>query len=562
MSTDQAISPTDRFNVSYQFHSLSVLQQVQQQQFRDEIQFDMKSNYRLLDSVSVYGKINSISVFLNQEKFSRSLDWSVSSGVGFPIFETQNSLGIGLWMIEQSEIQQKGMLYELSHSSSPNISDVLDSKITANLTEGKTPSRYMEKNNFSVSLSDKENKFFLLGYRHYQLKRDFISSIVGYDNFLLNYRYENNDDISAQVKYGLLDNLDATYRLLLSNKRVRRFTDSPNLTAPNTEVVVNRSSHQTSIQLRIKRWMVALSSEIQNQTENYRVTETTGLIGQNFDIQNNKFNRRNNESRSISLQPTVNYVGEQVESRTIFFVQKTEYDNPNNNRLDDRDVGVLGFNQWLGFDGGYLGKVSYQIEYQNLHQVFIHKDNSGDNYRNHLLSLSQQWMFPISSVLKNYLTTTISSQFRIYDYDSRFIDKKSFTFRSFDCSDSVTISAGQFSHLIAVRTSENVQGKFFPSEFSELPMRSYSLYSIEYGIQWISLPLFISGRFTNQDQFSFVPKNHHLDQKIRQYGPVLRYNSNSSQHDLIVDLWLQFQSINENKADFLPSTRFSYTYSF
>lgn len=562
MSATQVISPTDRFNVSYQFHSLSVLQQVQQQQFRDEIQFDLKSNYRWLDSVSVYGKINSISVFLDQEKFSRSLDWSVSSGVGFPIFETQNSLGIGLWMIEQSEIQQKGMLYELSHSSSPNISDVLDSKITANLTEGKTPSRYMEKNNFSVSLSDKENKFFLLGYRHYQLKRDFISSIVGYDNFLLNYRYENNDDISAQVKYSLLDNLDATYRLLLSNKRVRRFTDSPNLTAPNTEVVVNRSSHQTSIQLQIKRWMVALSSEIQNQTENYRVTETTGLIGQNFDIQNNKFNRRNNESRSISLQPTVNYVGEQVESRTIFFVQKTEYDNPNNNRLDDRDVGVLGFNQWLGFDGGYLGKVSYQIEYQNLHQVFIHKDNSGDNYRNHLLSLSQQWMFPISSVLKNYLTTTVSSQFRIYDYDSRFIDKKSFTFRSFDCSDSLTLSTGQFSHLIAVRTSEKIQGKFFPSEFSELPMRSYSLYAIEYGIQWISLPLFISGRFTNQDQFSFVQKNHHLDQKIRQYGPVLRYNSNSSQHDLIVDLWLQFQSINENKANFLPSTRFSYTYSF
>lgn len=557
----QSFNPSVESEFNYRFSTQSVLQNLDQKQIRDEITFDSFGQYRVQDSLRIYGKMKTISVFLDQEKFSRTLDWSVSTGLSVPYEQTKNSFGIGSWMTEQSDIRENGLLYELNHQSSLMMAELLDSKLSADFLEGKTPSRYMGKSNIRVSVDETE-QHFSIAYEHHQLKRDFISSAASSGLFNLNYRYENNDKLTAGFTYDFNDHISANYKLDLSNRRVRRFSDSPNLTAPNTEVNISRSSHITDISWNSLNWRAALQSEFQMQTETYRVTETSGLTGNNFDIQENKFSRRNNESRSVTLQPKVTYFGDNFESSTALFAQKTSYENPNNNRLDDRDLGILGIQQTLTFSGPEKQRLFYALEYQHLHQVFIHKDNSGDNYRNHLLKLSQEWTVPVSYNMQNRLLASVSSQLRVYDFDSRFIAKKSFSFRSFQIEDSLTVKTGNLLHLITVRSSENTQGKFFPESFSEQPLRSFSLYAVEYGIRLMYSHFYVSARFINQDQFTYQNSFRQLIQKIRQAGPVLKYDSKGDNFELLADLWLQFQAVNHNEAEFLPSVRFSYIYSF
>lgn len=543
------------------FSSQSVLENLDQKQIRDEITFNSFGQYQIEDSLSVYGKIKTLSVFLNQEKVSRTFDWLVSTGISVPYEQSKNSFGIGSWMTEQSDIKESGILYELNHESSFATAELLDSKISADFLEGRTSSRYMGKSNIHIAVKDQESHFGMT-YDHNQLKRDFIGTVTASGLFYLNYRYENSDKLSANFSYHLTDNISANYKFDLSGRSIRRFADSPNLTAPNTEVNIARSAHLTDISWRSNAWRAAIQTELQFQTETYRVTETIGLTGNNFDIQQNKFSRRNNESYSITVQPNIAYSGDGFESSTAFFVQKSSYENPNNNRLDDRDWGTLGVQQTLTFSESEEKKLSYIIEYQQLHQVFIHKDNSGDNYRNHFLKLSQEWTTPVTASIRNRMSASISSQLRLYDFDSRFINKKSFSFRIFQLEDSLKISSGNILHLITVRSSENIQGKFFAESFTEQPLRSFSLYALEYGVRLIDSHFLISARFINQDQFTFQQSEWKIMQKIQQAGPVITYDSSGQNHELSADLWLQFQALNHSQAEFLPSIRFSYLYSF
>ena len=559
--SSQSFQPSKKSRFEYLFSSQSVLQNLDQKQIRDEITFNSFGQYEIEDSLIVYGKIKTLSVFLDQENVSRTLDWLISAGVSVPYEQSKNSFGIGSWMTEQSNISENGLLYEFNHESSLPTSELLDTKLSADFLEGRTSSRYLGKSNIRISVQEQERHFGLT-YEHNQLKRDFISNVTASGLFYLNYRYENNDRLSADFSYSLTENISAKYHLDLSGRSVRRFADSPNLTAPNTEVNIARSSHVTGISWHSGSWIAAVQTELQFQTENYRVTETTGLTGNNFDIQQNKFSRRNNESYSITLQPDLSYSGNGFDSKTAFFIQKSSYENPNNNRLDDRDLGTIGAQQTLTFLQSEEKKLSYSIEYQQLHQVFIHRDNSGDNYRNHFLKLSQDWITPISHFVRNRMAASISSQLRLYDFDSRFINKKSFSFRIFQLEDSLKITSGNILHLVTVRSSENIQGKFFADSFSEQPLRSFSLYALEYGIRLIDSHFQISARFINQDQFIFQQSQWKIMQKIQQAGPVITYDSTGENHELSADLWLQFQALNHSQAEFLPSVRFSYQYSF
>ncbi len=523
--------------------------------------FEISGEKQVFDSLSVYGQLTTLSVFLDQQTKTRNFDWNGISGLHYRNDFSSSKIGIGTWTTEQLDIQQTGRAIEFENESNFAFVEVLNTELSANFYEGKTDNRYFGKSNFQVNFSVPETDHFSLQYQKYNLKRDYLASGSSSD-IKLNYRYESNDRISGNFIYPISDIFTFRYQLNVENRLISRFSDLANQNAPNTQTQSLSSENRAEISAHFSNLNLRLESNLISDDETYKVTETSGLTGDNFDIQNNKLKKRNNNSNSFNLKPSVEYETENFRSATSGNVQVDHFYNPNNDGIDDRDMGLLGLKQNLRWTTSKTGYLEYLIEYQHLHQVFIDRVNSGDNFRNHYLRIGQIWQFQPTLLTTNKLSASLTSQIRVYDFDDRFAVRKSFTFRSIMVEDSLNFNQFGFSQFLKLKSSENLQGKFFAKSFSELPVKTFSLYSVEYGLFLLAKKMMTSIRFINQDQFFYNQKSWTLIQKIRQYGPVLKYSSQRDENQLTADLWLQFQSIGERKAEFLPSVLFSYQIIF
>ena len=530
-------------------------------QIRDELNFGISGEHPVFDSLSVYGKLSTLSVFLDQQTKTRNFDWNGISGLNYRTDFSNSKAGAGVWTTEQLSVQQTGRAIEFENESNFTVVEILNTELTANFYEGKTENRYFGKSNFQVSFSIPETDHFSLQYQKYNLKRDYLASGSSSD-IKLNYRYESNDRISGNFIYPISDIIIFRYQLNVENRLISRFSDLANPNAPNSQTQSLSSENKAEISAHFSNLNFRLESNLNSDDETYKVTETSGLTGDNFDIQNNKLKKRNNNSTSFNLKPSVEYETGNFRSTTSGNIQVDHFYNPNNDGFDDRDLGLLGLQQNLRWTTSKTGYLDYLFEYQHLHQVFFDRVNSGDNFRNHYVRLGQVWQIQPSLLTTNKLSASLSSQLRVYDFDDRFAVRKSFIFRSIMVEDSLNFTQFGYPQFLKLKSSENLQGKFFPKSFSELPAKSFSLYSVEYGLFLFAKKMMTSLRFINQDQFFYNQNKWTLIQKIRQYGPVLQYRSQSDENQLTADLWLQFQSIGQRTAEFLPSVLFSYQIIF
>lgn len=545
----------------YDLGLTTAVQKLDKKQLRDELNFNFGLEQPLFDSLLVYGKLNTVSVFIDQNSKTRNLDWTGLVGGKYKTENTVTTLGAGEWLTELSSVQSAGRAFELEHNSEFPVFEILNSQLSADFFDGKADNRYVGKGNFQFSLTDPVSHIFSLQYQNYNLKRDYIASAEN-GEIKLNYRYESTNRLSGNLSYPLFDRVNFKYQVNLENRVIKRFSDIAAPTSPNTEIQSISSRNKIELATHFSDWFFAVESNITNDEEEYKATETNGLTDAVFEFQNAKIKQRNNNSTSFNLKPKVEYSDPDFSSSTSATVEVDRFYNPNNNGLDDRDIGIIGFFQNVKWQQNKNEFLSYSMEYQHLHQVFIDRSNSGDNFRNHFIRLSQDWQHqPLVSAL-NRMTISISSQIRTYDFDDRFPTAKSFTFRSFLIEDSLTFNLMGYRNFIKVRSSESIQGKFFQKIFSELPLKSFSLYSIEYGLLFFFQKLQTSFRLINQDQFSFSKNIPNLIQKIRQFGPVFKYGSQSDNHQLIADIWLQFQKTDNQKAEFQPSVQFSYELIF
>lgn len=548
-------------NFQYDFALNSTIQKLNQKQIRDELNFEVSCEQPVFDSLSVYGKLTTLSVFLDQQTKTRNFDWNGISGLRYRNDFSNSKVGAGTWTTEQLNIQQTGRAIEFENKSNFDFVEVLNTELSANYYEGKTDNRYFGKSNFQVNFTVPETDHFFLQYQKYNLKRDYLASGSSSD-IKLNYRYESTDRLSGNITYPLLDVFIFKYQLNVDNRLIKRFSDLANQNAPNTQTESITSENRVEISTHFRNLSFRLESNLISDDETYKVTETAGLEGDNYDIQNNKLKKRNNNSNSFNLKPSIEYETENFRSATSGNIQVDHFYNPQNDGYDDRDLGLLGIQQNLTWTTSKTNYLDYLVEYQHLHQVFIDRVNSGDNFRNHYLRIGQVWQFQPTLLFHNKLSAFLTSQIRVYDFDDRFAVRKSFTFRSILVEDSLNFNQFGLSQFIKLKSSENLQGKFFAKSFSELPFKSFSLYSMEYGLFLFTKKMMTSLRFINQDQFFYNQGKWILIQKIRQYGPVLQYTSQRDENQLTADIWLQFQTIGEKKAEFLPSVLFSYQIIF
>lgn len=521
-------------------------------------------NIPLTDSLHVFSDLTSTSVFSEQSSQQITNHELISiHGINYKENEIHLSVGVGPGYLEQMTVGETGYAIALKAGGNLPIQDILAAEAKAEWLDFTAGNRFVGKQQFRISLFDEKKKHGLTWIRNGN-KRDQVIAALPNGSGLLNYRHELSDRMMVQIENEIFDDLFISYYGELSNRIATRFSDLSGSGNPNFSVTAGLIEHNLSTKFQIHPMTIGFNILQSSGKEQYKITDTPGLTDLAFDIQDTRLKKRNYHQEKFQLSPFVIYQWNLWTFRTSTMASIDQLFNPNNQQLDDRDIGTIGSSIWLGYNDDQQVNAFWQLDYQHSHFVFIHKDQSADNYRNHFLKFTQFIQWKPQTFFTNKLQASISSQFRVYDYDDRFFIKKSFSFRSLQLVDSISYQLNDHSGIFSIlQVHENFQGRFIPSTFSEIPDRSVSIYRIEGGYSFYSHQAIIGGRFINQDQFLYQAGKFNLLQNIQQVGPYIRWKSElNNPLQVAADGWFSWQLQNEKPSEFYPTINIQVNYLF
>lgn len=546
------------------FRYQTLINKNNQHQVRDEFDWDFSNQIPVLDSFGVVTDLKSVSVFLDQEKkFSRSLEWAGTGGLFYRTDWQNTQAGYGFWLIEQNRRQETGPAFDLRHQSTLPVAEWLTGTMDLAWFNGTAGKRELDRKNVSVSLRDPDSKSFSLSYQRYQINRDYLTGSISQGNPDLDYRQEFSDRLALQWTSPVwFDVLHFDLSSAWANRTVIRKSDLAGSTNPNYQVRSGGFENEIAVATVIKNWEVRLPLALSSGDEKYSVLATTGLSGYNEDIQDQKLKKRNLETARLKIAPTLSFDNGSIRSQTGAMISKDQLFNPENNRYDDYDIVAAGLRQNLIWRRSTGSEFEWVADFQIAHHVFIHRDRSGDNFRNQFIRLEGNWKEQVARKVSNKLAVQLSSQLRTYDYDARFISKKSFSFRVLTIEDSLSGEYGGHSWFLRGRISETAQGIFYAGPVKEYPVRHLSYYLAEPGLWVWQGRIALSWRYMNQDQFSYLSGRWNLQQKIKQSGPVLFAAISAPWLIFSGDIWLMNRKLTGQKAEFLPSLTLSCRYEW
>ncbi|MBN8706870.1 MAG: hypothetical protein J0L62_13420 [Bacteroidetes bacterium] len=535
-----------------------------QNQIRDEFVWDFSQRIPVVDSFGVVTDLKTVSVFLDQEKqFSRSLEWAGTAGVFYQTDWQNTQAGYGRWLIEQNHRQEDGPAFDVRHQSTLPVADWISGNMDLNWFNGSAGKRELDRKNLSFSVKDPDSRRFALTYQRYQIDRDYLSGpqVQGLVN--LDYRKESSDRLGFQFDSPeWFDWLRFDVHSSWSNRTVIRKSDLATALNPNYQVRSGTFENEIGVSVRLFDWSLRFPVAVSSGDEKYSVLSTTGLTGYNEEIQDQKLKRRNLETAKFRVNPSLTYNDEKFGSETEVMVTKDQLFNPENSRYDDYDIIAVGVRQELIWRRTFQSEFVLEGDLQLAHQVFIHQDRSGDNFRNTFSRVAGTWSELIFPKLTNLVRVQISSQLRTYDYDAKFISKKSFSFRVLTIEDSLAYRLGEQVWFFRGKTTETSQGIYYPDPVKEYPVRHLSYYLAEPGVWIWQQRIALSWRFMNQDQFGYQGGKKVLQQKIEQSGPVIMGSFFVPWMEISGDIWLMSRKLTGQKAEFLPSVTISCRYEF
>jgi len=544
-----------------EFRYQTLVNKNNQHQIRDEITASVLLRHPVLDSAGIQTDLKTLSVFLDQEKvFSRSLEWSGTAGLYYRNSSSLTSASAGIWLTEQKKQQSAGPAADLRHQSEELLTEWAQSRLDLAWFAGSAGKRELDRRNFTVTVQDPGQTFYSLSWQRYQLSRDYLAGTVSGDS-QLDYRDEASDRISLRlISPELLSVFQAELQSSWADRTVKRRSDLAGILNPNYQVRSGSAENELALAARFGDWQFRIPVAVSSGTEDYSVLETRGLTGSNEDIQNDKLRKRNLETRMTRISPSLRWTAGRWTTGTGALISKNQLFNPENNRYDDFDTGTLGLMQEITYTRSARSVFAAEAGYQQIHQVFIHRDRSGDNYKNYLIRLAGHWREQFTDDGYHSLRIQISSQLRAFDYDDRFTAKKSFSFRVLTVEDSLSGSLFRQIWFFRLRTGETSQGTYFPGRQTELPVRHLSYYLAEPGLTFGRTLLSLSWRLVSQDQFVWTRGDWKFQQNIRQSGPVIQSALTTAWMEFTGDIWLMSRKMTGEKSGFLPSLTLSCRY--
>lgn len=156
-----------------------------------------------------------------------------------------------------------------------------------------------------------------------------------------------------------------------------------------------------------------------------------------------------------------------------FSYVKLQYDTPNINN-DDRDEQrfVFNLNYFHRFSPVlYMDWLAYVYLY---HQIYIHKKRSVNNNWNRVFKLNPKINYRYKRI-SNCLSTQVLANYSVYDFEKQSTNIKSFVFRKYMLSDSLTYRFFSQNFIgVYTRIELEDKGSFFAEDFAQKILQSYN----------------------------------------------------------------------------------------
>lgn len=548
-------------NLEWLVNWQSVVNETTTRQLRDEVSATFTGVIPLYDSLSAVARMEGLSLWQRQEgPVSTSHDWKPAAGLQWIGEGHSTSGGAGIWMVSQSNQSLSGPSLWLNHESRLVAADRLAIDLSGSHYSSSADRRGLKKQQVSISLNDPVLQVFEIRYTRGVNQRDFLTTLVSSD-YQLDHREETTDLLTAGFTLPLFfSDLTLAFSGSWKNRQIDRKTDLAGPQNPNYQVLAGETFTDWNLSWQPGPWQVGLMAQLGEGSDSYGLLETQGLAGLNESIQSEKLKKRNISNRFIRLIQTTTWRSGTWSWKSGFLVSRDQLFNPNNNSLDDRDAGTIGFSQGVVWKED-KHRLSGGVDYQQTHQVFIHRDRSGDNYRNHYVRLTWEADNRLSDRLTHSLKTLLSSQLRFFDYDENFLVPKSFVLRTLTVEDSLSVSVLNERFILRALWTETHQGTLNAETFRQWPTRRLWGRLAEVG--WLMVPaVYLGYRLYIQDQDRWQSGNWQLVQSIRQQGLLFRLYSMGSRLDLSADGWLMQQTDGETRARWYPTLTFRAGYRF
>lgn len=551
------IHPLLDWSVNWQ----SVVNETTTRQLRDEVSASFLGSYPLIDSVSAIVRMEGLSLWQRQDgPVSTSHDWKPAAGLQWIGEGHSTAGGAGIWMVSQSNQSLSGPSLWLNHESRLVAADRLAIDLSGSHYSSTADRRGLKKQQVSLALSDPVMQAFDIRYTRSVNERDFVTTLVT-SGYQLDHREETTDQLTAGFTLPLFfSDLTLAFSGSWKNRQIDRKTDLAGPQNPNYQVLAGETFTDWNLSWQPGPWQVGLMAQLGEGSDSYGLLETQGLAGLNESIQSEKLKKRNISNRFIRLVQSTTWSSGDWSWKSGLLISRDQLFNPNNNSLDDRDAGTIGISQGAVWKGTQH-RLSGGIDYQQTHQVFIHRDRSGDNYRNHYVRLMWEADNQLSEDVANSVKSLLSSQLRFFDYDANFLVPKSFVLRTLTVEDSLRISILNEVFILRALWTETQQGTLNTETFRQWPTRRLWGRMAEAG--WLMVPaVYVGYRLYIQDQDRWQSETWQLVQSIRQQGVLFRLFSAGARLDLSADGWLMQQSDGETRARWYPTLTFRAGYRF
>ncbi|KER11150.1 MAG: hypothetical protein HY22_00030 [[Candidatus Thermochlorobacteriaceae] bacterium GBChlB] len=200
------------------------------------------------------------------------------------------------------------------------------------------------------------------------------------------------------------------------------------------------------------------------------------------------------------------------------------YDTPAPDNTDDRDEVSYVVSVSDSFRvNAYLG-LTLSGSALLTRNVFIFRQQSGNNTRNQILRLSPSAIWYVPNTVRSYNEFGVLANYTIYDFETPF-SARSFSFRQFSFLDSTEIFLSKnffLKFLYDQRVYE--RGELFWDDFAERPLNAFNdrLMQAELWAHYDTWTASFGARAFLRQQFGFIGAERRLQQEILYVGPTAR----------------------------------------
>jgi hypothetical protein len=205
-------------------------------------------------------------------------------------------------------------------------------------------------------------------------------------------------------------------------------------------------------------------------------------------------------------------------------VRGFRYDTPAADNTDDRDEVsyIISLSDSVRVNS-YLG-VSLAASAVLTRNVFIFRQQSGNNTRNQILRLTPSAVWQIPDALRSYNEFGVLANYTIYDFETPLL-ARSFSFRQFSFLDSTQIFLSK-KFLLKFLYDQRIyeRGELFWDDFAERPLNAFNdrLMLCELWFEHERIVASLGVKAFLRQQFGFIGTERRLQQEILYIGPTAR----------------------------------------